>query len=130
MIRLFAWFQENEDEVDSNIIVEPSLLKPKMYRMGIYNEEKEKTDIVRRAKGKPTRQVEQRDGIDEYRTALYKDTKSDAAFNTRRSSEHQVYPITCTKIGLSQFDDKRYYTDRVSSYAHGHYKIKMTNRCL
>lgn len=46
-------------------------------------------------------------------------------FNTTISPTTEVYEIN--KVSLSCFDDKRYIlNESLSSYAYGHYKIKMS----
>ena len=107
-----------KDEVDSTIISESIRLKPKMYAMAVAEE------VKRRATGIPTKSVNKRYGIHEYRKTLYEDFKDYISYNTIRSINHEVFSITCNKLGLSNFDNKRYYTNRTESLAHGHYRIK------
>ncbi len=112
-----------KDEVDGKIISESIHLKPKMYCMEVLKKEDD-PEIKRRAKGIPTRAVVKKYGINEYRKTLYEDFKEYISFNTIRSINHEVFSISCNKLGLSNFDNKRYYLNRVESLAHGHYKIK------
>ena len=44
-------------------------------------------------------------------------------FNTIRSFNHQICSITCNKLGLSSFDNKRYWLDYKTSVPYGHYAI-------
>ena len=42
--------------------------------------------------------------------------------NLIRSHHHKVFSISCNKLALSSFDDKRYVLgDKVHTRAHGHY---------
>ena len=46
-------------------------------------------------------------------------------FDSIRSFNHKVKTHSTEKIGLSPFDDKRYYLScGIHSFAHGHYKIR------
>ena len=51
-----------------------------------------------------------------------KETITRATMNLIRSELHKMYSITCNKLALSSFDDKRYVLDdKVNTRAHGHY---------
>ena len=44
-----------------------------------------------------------------YRKTLNENYKCDIQFNNIRSTNHEIFSITCSKIGLSNFENKRYY---------------------
>ena len=39
------------------------------------------------------------------------------------SKNHQAYSITQNKVGLSNYDNKIYYTDNITSLPYGHHLI-------
>ena len=45
------------------------------------------------------------------------------SFNSIRSKIHKIYSINSTKVSLSNYENKRYWTNSVDSLACGHYKI-------
>ena len=45
------------------------------------------------------------------------------SFNSIRSRKHKLHTMNITKVGLTNFDNKRYYLDNVSSLAYGHKHI-------
>jgi hypothetical protein len=65
---------------------------------------------------------------DAYREALYEEHITKASMNRIQSIKHDVYTVSLTKVALSPYDDKRYILDdKVSTLAHGHYKIVVEN---
>ena len=106
-----------KDEVNGNIIQEFIGLKPKMYAIKLEDE------VYKKAKGVPTHKVKNNIPFDQYRTTLMENTKDYIKFNTIRSFNHQLFSITCNKLGLSSFDNKRYWLDYKNSVAYGHYSI-------
>ena len=60
-----------------------------------------------------------------YRKCLLEGVQKSVRFGLIRSKNHQLNTIEVTKSALSSFDDKRWVlSDGVTTYAHGHYKIK------
>ena len=63
----------------------------------------------------------------DYRRCLLSDNREDqqqrAAFQTIRSSKHQIHSLEINKVGLCSFDNKRFLLDAVNSLSYGHYKI-------
>ena len=47
--------------------------------------------------------------------------KSHYTSNKICSKHHQVFSITINKVGLSSYDNKRYYTDNITSIPYEHY---------
>ena len=63
--------------------------------------------------------------FDTYKSCLFTGNPApDAQMSVILSKLHELKNYTFIKKTLSAFDDKRYYTDNVNSYAHGHYIIK------
>ena len=57
-----------------------------------------------------------------YRDVLLNEAVTRATMNLIRSHHHKVFSISCNKLALSSFDDKRYFLgDKVHTRAHGHY---------
>jgi hypothetical protein len=117
-------------------------LKPKMYSYDKYKSkeeiEEEKTikakedskkkkkkeaedKTTNKAKGVPMCKVKQLT-IGVYRSTLYKNDRTRINFNSIRSYNHTIYIINCNKIGLSSYDNKRYWIDKVNSLAYGHWR--------
>ena len=93
----------------------------------IYKIVKKKT-----AKGVPKQIIKREFTFKKYKETL-EETNSDnikkVQFNSIRSYKHQIFSITCSKTGLSNYDNKRYYESNYVSYPHGHYRVKqVTNQ--
>lgn len=106
-----------KDEVNGKIITEFIGLKPKMYTIKLDE------SLFKKAKGIPTHKVKKQITFDQYYNTLMENTKKYIKFNTIRSFNHQICSITCNKLGLSSFDNKRYWLDFKSSVPYGHYSI-------
>ena len=67
---------------------------------------------------------------DAFKTCLRDTQITQHEFSSIRSFKHDVVTHSTTKIGLSPFDDKRFYLScGIHSYAYGHYKIKNSQIC-
>ena len=108
-----------KDEVNGKIISEFIGLKPKMYAMQM-----DDGIDYKKAKGVPKNIVKKHINFNMYKKTLNENAKSNIQFQAIRSYNHQLYSITCSKSGLSNFENKRYYTSNDESYPHGHYKLK------
>ena len=75
------------------------------------------------AKGVPKNVIKQELNFDVYKKTLEENYISKIQFNSIRSYNHQIFSITCNKVGLSNFENKRYYLSNGVSYPHGHYLI-------
>ena len=82
----------------------------------------------KKAKGVPKYTVKQNIDFNLYKKALEENHVSKVEFNSIRSYNNQIYSITCSKTGLSNYENKRYYVSNYESYPHGHYKI--TNQSI
>ena len=112
-----------KDEVNGKIIKEYIGLKPKMYAMDVQHDDEKKT-----AKGVPKNIVKKEMNFNMYKKTLYENTHEKVKFNTIRSYQHQLFSITCSKTGLSNFENKRYYVNNNLSLPHGHYAIPSINQ--
>ena len=60
-----------------------------------------------------------------YKECLYNQTETVSKMKLFQSKNHVINTIVTSKVSLSSYDDKRYILDdRISSYAHGHYRIE------
>jgi hypothetical protein len=109
-----------KDEVNGNIILEHVGLKPKMYAQEI-DAEKAKDRVKKVAKGVPKHKVKRNIHFENYKDALFNNTKHYVSFNCIRSTNHCIQTLACTKIDLNNYDNKRYYTDNINSLPYGHY---------
>ena len=58
-----------------------------------------------------------------YKQTLEENLKADIQYNNIRSYNHEIYSILCSKTGLSNYENKRYYQDNYNSLPYGHFKI-------
>ena len=93
-------------------------LKAKMYAFKVG--EKEKVT----GKGVPKHTLNKYTKLDVYRRVLESSERTAVNFTTLRSQSHQMYTVNLTKVGLSSYDNKRYYLDAVNSLAYVHVKCK------
>ena len=108
-----------KDECNGKIITNFVALRPKMYCFQIHNQEKEE----KKAKGVPKNKVKRDLDMNDYENTLHYRKVSNVSFNAIRSKNHQIYSITQTKVGLTSYDNKRYWKDKFNSVPYGHYSI-------
>ena len=58
-----------------------------------------------------------------HRKALSENIKSNVQFQAIRSYNHQLFSITCSKSGLSNYENKRHYVSHSESLPYGHYSL-------
>ena len=92
-----------------------------MYAMNVPDDEK--TTEYKKAAGVPKSTVKKQINFDMYKNTLNENAKSNVQFQAIRSYNHQLYSITCSKTGLSNFCNKRYYISNDISLPYGHYKL-------
>jgi len=92
-------------------------LKAKMYGIKVVGEKDKIT-----AKGCPKHAMKKYTNFDVFENTLMTDQKVDISFNTIRSQNHKVRTINVQKVGLSNFDNKRWYEDNINSLAYGHHR--------
>lgn len=102
----------------NDVISEVVCLRPKMYAVKTVRHEE---DI--RAKGLQKSAL-RKVNVDTFKMCLRSIRHTRHHFVSIRSFKHRVVSHSSSKIGLSPFDDKRYYLScGIHSYAYGHYKI-------
>ena len=109
-----------KDECDGKIITEFIALRPKMYCYRLYNEVKEE----KKAKGVPKLKVKTDLDMKDYENTLHHKKVKNVNFNAIRSKNHQIYSINQSKVGLSSYDNKRYWLDDYTSVPYGHFSIE------
>ena len=103
------------DEMDGKIITNFIGLRPKMYCMKIYKEEK----TEKKAKGVPKLKVKRDFDTKDYTDTLHNRKSKDVNFNAIRSKNYQIYSINATKVGLTSYDNKRYWLKDADSLPYG-----------
>jgi hypothetical protein len=106
-----------KDEHDGNIFTQFIGLKPKMYCT-----ETDDRKTLKKGKG-IDRKVVKSLSTDDYLYTLTDNKKSLYTSNKICSKNHQVFSITQNKVGLSNYDNKRYYTDNITSVPYGYHLI-------
>ena len=104
-------------ETCDNIVKEFVGLRAKMYAIDVEN-----LELKNAQKGIPRHKKVQ--SIDEFKNVLFNNYKHSFDFNRIGSKKLDVFNIKQEKVGLVNFDDKRYVLDGINTLAFGHYKIK------
>jgi hypothetical protein len=68
----------------------------------------------------PKAQIKNNGTFKEYYRTLLSEQTTSVKFNCIRSKNHQIYTLGVNKVGLSPFENKRYYIDNIRSLAYGH----------
>ena len=68
--------------------------------------------------------------MDCYKKSLNENSKNYIKSNKIASIKQQVFTLTQNKLGLSSFDNKRYWLDNESSVPFGHYSLTNNSSCL
>jgi hypothetical protein len=90
-------------------------LKAKMYAFKVGEKEK------MTGKGCPKQALKKYTTFDVYKHLLYDDSRTTVNYNCLRSQNHKMYTMNLTKVGLNNYDNKRYYLDNTTSVPYGHY---------
>ena len=105
-----------KDETASVPIKEFVGLRSKMSSLKVGNKEK------KTAKGIKKSVIRSSLSHTAYRDVLLNESLTRSTMNLIRSARHKLFSITCNKLALSSFDDKRYVLDdKFTTRAHGHY---------
>ena len=107
-----------KDEHDGKIFTLHIGLKPKMYCC-----ETDDKKVTKKGKGIDRKVVKKKLTSDDFLYTLTDNMKSHYTSNKICSKNHQVFSVTINKVGLSNYDNKRYYTDNITSIPYGHYSI-------
>jgi len=108
-----------KDEMDGKVITNFIALRPKMYCLKVFNEKK----VEKKAKGVPKNTVKKDLDMKDYENTLHKHKPKNVNFNAIRSKNHQIYSINQSKVGLTSYDNKRYWVNDTESVPYGHYSI-------
>ena len=108
-----------KDECDGKIIASFIALRPKMYCFKLYDEVKEE----KKAKGVPKHKVKSELDMTDYENTLHNKKAKHVNFSAIRSKTHQIYSINCSKVGLTSYDNKRFWINDTVSAPYGHYSI-------
>ena len=107
-----------KDELDGQIMTEFIGLKPKMYCCITEDE-----SIIKKAKGIQKLKVKKELNPELFKKTLYENYKDYVQYNKIGSLNQSVFSITQNKLGLSSFENKRYWIDKETSYAYGHHRV-------
>jgi len=66
-------------------------------------------------KGVPKHALKKYTTMDVYKRVLESSERTVVNFTSLRSQNHQMNTVNLTKVGLSSYDNKRYYLDAVNS---------------
>ena len=108
-----------KDEMDGKIITNFIALRPKMYCLKVFNEKK----AEKKAKGVPKLKVKRDLDMKDYEATLHEHIPKNVNFNAIRSKNHQIYSINQSKVGLTSYDNKRYWLDDTESLPYGHFSL-------
>ena len=109
-----------KDETDGRIITEFIALRPKMYCFKIHDEDK----VEKKAKGVPKNKVKKDITMEDYENTLHERITKEVNFSAIRSKNHQIYSINQSKVGLTSYDNKRYWINDTTSVPYGFKSIK------
>ena len=110
-----------KDEAAGEIITEFVGLRRKMYSYIKDDGQNKKT-----AEGIKKMVIKKDIRHEDYRNTLFNNSQMCHKIKTIRSDHDQLGSYEINKVSLSCFDDKRFiHDDGITSYAYGHYEIKM-----
>lgn len=104
-------------------------LRPKMYSL-IYDNKDGEEEEKRTAKGIAKCAIDKQIRHWFYKRCLFDNASTLNDMNLIRSENHILYMNQVRKVGLCNFDDKRFWKNSINSCAYGHHKIpKITKWC-
>ena len=106
-----------KDEENGHIITEVICLKPKMY--AIQTEQ----STHKKAKGIPSNNVKKDFDFNNYKSTLDNYIGAKISYASIRSKRQDIFTLNQEKNGLSNYDDKRYWSSNIESLPYGHYCI-------
>ena len=98
--------------MDGKIITNFIALRPKMYCLKVL-----------KAKGVPKLKVKRDLDMKDYEATLHEHILKNVNFNAIRSKNHQIYSINQSKVGLTSYDNKRYWFNDTDSLPYEHYSL-------
>ena len=110
-----------KDECNGKIITDFIALRPKCYSFKILGEDKE----YKKCKGVAKHIVKRNMTFEEYDKVLQTNEVIHKSFNSIRSKKHKIYSIATTKVGLSSYENKKYWINAYDSLAYGHWRIDL-----
>ena len=116
-----------KDKMDGKTITNFIALRPKMYCLKVFNEKK----AEKKAKGAPKLKVKRDLDMKVLKDegTLHENIPKNVNFNAIRSKNHQIHSINQSKVGLTSYDNKRYWFNATDSLPYGHYfSIDTTSR--
>ena len=90
-----------------------------MYCPKVCNEKK----AEKKAKGVPKLKVKRDLDMKDYEATLHEHIPKKVNFNAIRSKNHQIHSINQSKVGLTSYDNKRYWFNDTDSLPYGHYSL-------
>ena len=109
-----------KDEAGGKIIEEFVGLRSKLYRYRLSHVEKKK------CKGVKTSVVDKNIKFDDYKRCLFGGGQQYRKIISINNDKREIFTYEKNKIALSSDDDKRIILpDKISTLAHGHYKLKI-----
>ena len=108
-----------QDEMDGKIITNFIALRPKMYCLKVFNEK----NAEKKARGVPKLKVKKDLDMKDYEATLHEHIPKNVNFNAIRSKNHQIYSINQSKVGLTSYDNKRYWLNDTESVPYGHFSL-------
>jgi len=104
-------------EFEGKIVKAFCALKAKMYSFKL-DDGKEKMT----AKGCPKACVKKQLDFEKYYNTIMEGDKTNIDFKCIRHKNHRLYTMGINKVGLTEYDNKRYYLNSNKSRPYGHYK--------
>jgi hypothetical protein len=92
-------------------------LKAKTYSFKLDDESEKMT-----AKGCPKSCVKKQLNFEKYYNTIMEGGKTNIDFKCIRHKNHKLYTLGVNKVGLTEYDNKRFYIDSNESRPYGHYQ--------
>ena len=114
-------FQGFDKKVQGRIIEEFVKLTAKLYIYNMHEGEREEKNC----KGVKKSVFKKKISHDDFKECLFSGKPQMRKMNVIRSHQHEIFTETVNKITLSADDDMRaLMSDGISTYAHGHYRLR------
>ena len=80
-------------------------------------------DYIKKAKGIPKLKVDNQLPFEKYKRTLNTTINEIITYASIRSNRHDICTLNQEKLGLNNYDDKRYWLSNTESLPYGHYFI-------